>query len=672
VAVLKYALWQRQFGGDRGILGRAIEVNGQDYTVLGVMGPAFHNVGSLGDADIWVPQMVHDQILTGIMKQWFSTRRAAIGFGVARLKPGVSLEHAQQEVQALGLQLERQFPQDNAGRRVALIPFDQTTVPVNQRSLYVMAGALMMVIVGLVLLIACANVANLLLARATQRQREVAIRLSMGASRFRLIRQLLTESVMLGLLAAVFGILFAYWARPAVLWLLPSGPGAPANNYDISLDYRVLGFTLGLSLLATIIFGLVPALQASSPDRISALRDRTDAPSGGGRWYGLRGALVMTQVAFSLIALIGAGLFVHSLRNAQEVDPGFDVDHTIVFGLNTTAQKYSQAQAEQFYKDVRERVGALPGVAAVGESDTFPLSGGLQRTTFKDGVDYSDPRNGKLTPVDAVAPGYFSAAGITMLRGRDFTDHDDANSQLVAVVNQALADRLYPGQNPIGKHLHFFQETWNVEIIGLVRTVKYATLGEPPQPIVYFALKQQFSPFVALNVRATGDPNAALPSIRAAVQALDPKMQLQFVSTVQTIVDQDLSGAKLGAELLAAFGLLALVLAAVGTYGVMSYTVSQRTQEIGIRMALGAQPGDVSKLIVGNGMAMVGAGTIAGLAISAVLSRFVSNLLYGIGNFDWLAFVVTSGLLLGVALIACLVPARRAMRVDPIIALRHE
>jgi predicted permease len=515
-------------------------------------------------------------------------------------------------------------------------------------------------------------VANLLLARATQRQREVAIRLSMGASRFRLIRQLLTESVMLGLLAAVFGILFAYWARPAVLWLLPSGPGTPANRYDISLDYHVLGFTLGLSLLATIIFGLVPALQASSPDRISALRDRTDAPSGGGRWYGLRGALVMTQVAFSLIALIGAGLFVHSLRNAQEVDPGFDVNHTIVFGLNTTAQKYSQAQAEQFYKDVRERVGALPGVAAVGESDTFPLSGGLQRTTFKDGVDYSDPRNGKLTPVDAVAPGYFSGAGITMLRGRDFTDHDDANSQLVAVINQALADRLYSGQDPVGKHLHFFQETWDVEIIGLVRTVKYATLGEPSQPIVYFALKQQFSPFVALNVRATGDPNAALPSIRAAVQALDPKMQLQFVSTVQTIVDQDLSGAKLGAELLAAFGLLALVLAAVGTYGVMSYTVSQRTQEIGIRMALGAQPGDVSKLIVGNGMAMVVAGTIAGLIVSAVLSRFVSNLLYGIGNFDWLAFVVTSGLLLGVALIACLVPARRAMLVDPIIALRHE
>jgi putative ABC transport system permease protein len=668
VVVISNALWQEQLGGKPSILGQNIQLSGQDYAVVGVMPPNFKNVGSLGTAQIWIPQILHDQVLTGIQKQWFNERRPAMADAVARLKPGVSLSQAQQEVQALSLQLEREYP-ENAGRQVVLIPIDQTTIPLNQRSLFLLAGTLMMVVVGLVLLIACANVANLLLARATQRQREVAIRLSLGASRGRLIRQLLTESLLLGLIAAVFGVLFAKWTRPALFWLLPNGR---PDNLDVSLDLRVLGFTLGLSLLATVLFGLVPAIQASNPNRVAALRDRTDAPSGTARWYGLRGALVMTQVAFSLIALLGAGLFIHSLRNAQLVDPGFDVGHSLLIGLDTTLQKYPQPRAEQFYQQVLERVRSLPGVTAAGITDTPPLTGGLARTTFKQGVDSSDPRNGKLTPVISVAPGYFATAGISMLSGRDISEHDDANSQLVAVINQALVDRLWPNEDPIGKHLHFYQETWDVSVIGVVKNTKYQTLGEPPQPIVYFALKQQFAPAVVLTVKTQGKVKDALPTVRAAVQALDPAMQLRFVSSVQDLVDQDLAAAKLGAELLAAFGLLALILAAVGTYGVMSYTVSQRTQEIGIRMALGAQPTDVLRLIVGGGMAMVLGGVIAGLVVAIFFTRTVSSLLYGIGAFDPLAFGITSALLLGVALVACMLPARRAMRVDPIIALRYE
>jgi predicted permease len=670
VVVLSNALWKRQFGGQRTILGRTLQLGPVEFTVLGVMPPEFHNIGNLGSAEVWIPQSLHDQVLIDLQKEWFNERRPAMGDAVARLKPGVSLGTAQAAVHALGLQLERQYPKDNAGRNAMLLPIDQTNVDPNQRSLFVRAGALMMVVVGLVLLIACANVANLLLARASQRQREVAIRLSLGASRGRLVRQLLTESLLLGLLAAFFGLLFAYWARPAILWLLPAN-GAPAD-LPVTVDWRVMAFTVGLALVATVLFGLVPAFAASKTDRMSVLRDRTDAPSSSGRWYGLRGALVITQVAFSLIALVGAGLFIHSLRNAQQVDPGFEVRHELLLNLNTTQVHYPQAQAEGFYRDVQQRLSSVPGVAAAAIADTFPLAGGLFRTTFPDGVDYTDPRFGKLTPVEAVQPGYFAAAGIAMLRGRDFSEHDTDRSQLVAVVNQALADRLWPEQDPLGKHLHFLGQDWNVEVIGEVRTVKFQSLGEPPQPVVYFALRQRFAPLTTLYVRAAGDPNALIPTVRSVVQSLAPAMQLQKVTTMQQAVDQNLTAAKLGADLLAAFGLIALLLAAVGTYGVMSYTVSQRTQEIGIRMALGAQPGTVLWLILANGMIMVGTGVIAGLLVASMFTRSVSSLLYGIGAFDPLAAGATSALLLLVALVACYLPARRAMRVDPVIALRYE
>ncbi len=410
---------------------------------------------------------------------------------------------------------------------------------------------------------------------------------------------------------------------------------------------------------------------------MSALTERGDAPGSAVKWYGVRGALVMTQVALSLIALVGSGLFIHSLMNAQEVDPGFEVKRELMVFMSPGQSNYTPAQGQQFYLDVLARVRALPMVADAGISTLGPFQVGFQSTMWPEGSDHADPRNGKLTPTNYVLPGLFSAAGITMLKGRDFTDHDEAMTDKVVIVNQALAEQFWPAQEAIGKHLYFRVvdgSEWNAEIIAVVKTVKNQTLGEPPAPIAYLALRQQYQPNAAMWIRAKTGPDSAVASVRTAVQGVDPKMNIrqQQIRTSQSIMDNVLAGPRLGAQLLGGFGLLALLLAAIGTYGVMSYTVSQRTQEIGIRIALGAQRRDVLGLVLGNGMSMVFAGVAAGLCVSMILIRSVNSLLYGIGNFDGPSFLGAGALLVAVGLLACMVPARRAMRVDPIIALRYE
>jgi putative ABC transport system permease protein len=562
VVVISYALWNREFGGDPKLVGRAIQVNEQDFTVIGIMPNYFHDVGSLGSPDLWAPMLMHDQVLAEDEKKWFNDRGFRMTAMVGRLKPDVTVAQARASIHNLGLELEKEYPKNNGGRNEMLVPIDQTAIPPQLRSVYVRAGSLMFVIVGLVLIIACANVANLLLARATQRHREIGVRLAMGASRIRLVRQLLTESLLIGLLAGALGILLAYWGRSLLLVLLPPGL---QRRLDFTLDGRVLLYTLGLSLVATVLFGLVPSLEASKADRIAALKDRTGNPTGSARWYGLRGVLVMLQVALSLVALAGAGLFIHSLRNAQEMDPGFEVKHEMVMFVNLGSEHYTQPRAEQFYKDVVARLAGVATVQSASISDTYPFSGGLARTTFTDGVDTNDPRNGKLTPVIAVEPGHFSTAGITMMQGRDFSQHDDAQGAMAGIVNRAAADQMWPGENPIGKHIHFLGETWDIAIVGEVATVKYQTMGEAPQAIVYVPLKQHYSPEIVLYVRTTGDPEKAIPSVRSTVQALGPEVPLLNVQTVSQVLVQSLTVPRIGAELLGGFGLLALILAAIGT-----------------------------------------------------------------------------------------------------------
>lgn len=669
VAVLSYALWNRQFGGDRNILGRSIEINQHEFTVVGIAPSDFQNIGVLGSPDIWIPMMMHDQVITDLTKTWFNQRAFRFVTMVARVKPAVTIEQAQGEVHALGIELEKEYPKDNGGRNEMLVPINETVIPPQLHSVFARAGVLMMMIVGLVLLVACANVANLLLTRATQRQREIAVRFALGASRIRLIRQLLTESLLIGLVAGGLGIFCAYWGRSLLLSLLPSGL---PRNLDFSLDGRVLLYTMALALVATMLFGLMPALHASKSGHVAALKDRTGAPTGSSRWYGLRGVLVMIQVALSLTALIGAGLFIHSLRNAQQINPGFEVRREMVMFVNFASEHYAQPQVEQFDRDVVEHLDALPMVASASVADSPPFNGALQRTTFTDGVDISDPRNGKLTPIVATAPGFFSTAGITLLHGRDFANSDDAKNAMVAVVNRTAADIFWPGEDPIGKHLHFLGEIWNVTVVGEVNTVKYATLGEPPQAIIYVPLKQHYSPTLTLYVRTKGDPNSAFASVRSTVQSLIPSVPLLRTQTVSQLLLQSLAAPRVGAELLGTFGLLALVLAAIGTYGVMSYSVNQRRHEIGIRMALGAQSGNVLRLILANGMAMVVGGVIVGLVLSVLLAKSMRALLYGIGVFDAPSFLGTAALLIVVALVACYLPARKATRVDPIAALRYE
>lgn len=670
VALISYALWNREFAHDPGVVGRTVQMGTDEYTIVGIMPNDFHDLGLLGSPDVWIPWSMRETALTGIVHDWPSQRGARLTFVIGRLKPGVTVQQAQTAMHNLALNLEREYPTDNGGRNVQLLTLADTTIPPQQRPIFVRAGVLMAAIVGLVLMIACANVANLLFARATQRQREIAIRQSMGASRTRLIRQLLTESLLLGLMAGALGILCAYWARKLVLGLLPRGVVPQGLNFN--LDWKVLTFTFGLAILSTLLFGLMPALQSSRVDRLAALRDRTDAPTGSTRWYGLRGALVMLQVALSLIALGGAGLFIHSMKNAQKIDPGFEVKHELVVPIPLGPEHYDQARAEQFFEAALERIRSLPMVTDAGIADSGPFQLGIARTTFLEGVDRSDPRNGRTTPVIATRPGFFSAAGMTLIRGRDFNDHDDTNSTMVAVVNQAFVDKNWPGQNPIGKHLYMLLTTWDLNVVGVVNTVKTQTLGEPPQPVIYFPLKQHFAPNVALWVRTKGDPNVALPDVREAIQQLDKALPLRNVRTVGTVLDQTLAAPRLGAELLGTFGFLALALAAIGTYGVMSYSVNQRKQELGIRMALGASRSDVLRLILGGGMAMVGVGIIAGLAVSTLLTRSMNTLLFDIGMFDPVSFFGTAALLITVALLACLVPARRATKVDPMVALRYE
>ena len=669
VALISYALWNREFAHDPGVVGRSVQMGSDEYTIVGIMPSEFHDLGLFGSPDVLIPWSMHATALTGVVKDWYGERGARMTFLLGRLKPGVTIGQAQASMRNLASNLEREYPKENGGRNVQLLSLADTTIPPQQRPIFVRAGVLMAAIVGLVLLIACANVANLLFARATQRQREIAIRQSMGASRGRLIRQLLTESLLLGLLAGVLGILCAYWARKLILGLIPQ---QIAPHLDLTLDSRVLLFTFALAIFSTLLFGLMPALQSTATSRLAALRDRTDAPSGSTRWYSLRGALVMLQVALSLIALTGAGLFIHSMKNAQKIDPGFEVAHELILPIALGPANYPQGRAEQFFDAALERVRSLPMVVDAGIADNGPFQLGIARTTFLEGVDRTDPRNGHTTPIITTRPGFFSAAGMTLIRGRDFTGQDDANSSMVAVVNQAFADKNWPGHDPIGKHLYMLLTNWDLNVVGVVNTVKTQTLGEPPQPVIYLPLKQHFAPNVTLWVRTKGDPNLALPDVREAVQELDKSLPLRRITTVATVLNQTLAAPRIGAELLGTFGLLALALAAIGTYGVMSYSVNQRRQEIGIRMALGARRGDVLRLIFSGGMAMIGVGIAAGFGLSMLLTRSMNSLLFGIGLFDAPSFFGTAALLVTVALIACWIPARRAAKVDPMIALRYE
>jgi predicted permease len=523
-------------------------------------------------------------------------------------------------------------------------------------------------IVGVVLLIACANVANLLLARAAERRREIATRLALGASRRRLISQLVTESVVVSLLGGGFGLLLAHWAKSALLRVLPNLPVPVTLDLHLDLDARVLLFTFGLALLTGIVFGLVPALQSTRPGLVAAIKDPTDPAWGGGRKLNARNLLVIGQVALSLVALTGAGLFIRSLGEAQEVDPGFETERALVVSVDVGLQGYDQPRGEQFFRDLVERTEALPGVASAAVAQGGPLQPTISRSLFLEG---GGDRDRTFVQVNVVGTGYFETLGIPVVKGRPFTEADRRDSVPVVIVNETMAEKFWAGEDPLGKRFTFFGFERPVEVVGVARDVKYNALGEDPMPYAYQPLAQQYSTGMTLVVRTDGAPEPVLEAVRSEIRAMDPQMPQVGAATVSQRLRDALWGPRIGASMLAAFGLLALFLAAIGLYGVMSYSVQRRRREIGIRMALGAERSSVLHLVLRQALGLVAFGLAVGLVLAFLVSRSVASLLF-VSPTDPVAFGATLAVLLSAALLASFLPAQRASGLDPIKVLRHE
>ncbi len=671
VAVLSYSLWARQFGSDPHIIGQTITLNAVGYTVVGVAPRNFKGTFAFAPSElIWIPISMNQQALSGPLKEFFNDRRALFVFALGRLKPAVAREQAQASLQTIAARLEQEYPKDNQGRSIVLSPLADAVVGVNQHSQFALAGGMLMSIVGLVLLIACVNLANLLLAQAAKREKEMSIRAALGASPRRLMRQLLTESMLLSLMGGALGLLLAYWSRD-VLWSF-----RPAfltqSSIDLALDGRVLGFTVGISLLTGLLFGLVPAVKVARPDLIETLKVGGRGGTLGWSHNRLRSLLVVAEIALALVALIGAGLFVRSMEFAQKLDAGFESKNLFVFNFDLASQQYTPEHGQQFYRDAIERAAAVPGVQMATIAANPPLGGGFGRTVFREGEQQMPGKHGSLVTTDPVAPNYFQTLRIPLLRGREFTDSDREQTTPAAIINEAMAKHFWPNEEALGKRFTFFGEDQLREIVGVVHDSTILQVGEDPTPVVYLPLQQNFSPFATMQVRTTDNPAAVMGTVRSQVQSIDRNLALTNLQTIGEIMNDGLWAARMGAALLALFALLALVLAAIGIYGVMGYSVSQRTQEVGIRMALGAQPRDVFKLVIGQGMLLAGLGMGLGLAAALALTRVLASLLFGVSARDPLTFAGVTLLLGAVALLACYLPARRATKIDPLVALRYE
>jgi putative ABC transport system permease protein len=674
VVVLSYALWTRRFGGNAGVVGQTINLNANSYTVIGIAPPNFKGIVSLAPPDVlWVPLSMRDYVLTGQLKELENHRRMRWISIVGRLKPGVTVEQARAAMKTVASALEKEYPRDNPGRTCELYPLNQSALGINQRKQFSLAGGVLMGVVGLVLLIACVNLANLLLAQAAKREKELTLRAALGAGRSRLVRQLLTESTLLALLGGLGGLLIAFWGRK-LLWSFRP-PFLPDGSIDLSFDSRVLFFTLAISVLTGLVFGIIPALKASNTDLNEVLKAGGRGGTMGWAHNRMRSLLVVSEIALALVALIGAGLFLRSMQKAQEINIGFEATDLFEYNFDLGALRYEPEHGQQFFREVLERVKTVPGVADATLSANGVLgggNGGISGTMFREG-EQADPNNrGTLVVLDDVMPGYFSALHIPALSGRDFTDFDRENTKQVAVINKAMADLVWPGQDPLGKRFTIVVDPHQYEVIGVVGTTIIGAVGEDPQPVAYFPLRQQYSPVASLLVRTTGNPEALMGAVRAQVNQIDRNLALTNGQTVGQLLAQGLWASRMGAALLGLFGVLALVLASVGIYGVLSYSVTQRTSEIGIRMALGAQSRQVLKLVLRQGMLLAGVGVLAGVAIALPITSFASSLLYGVSPSDPLTYIVIAVVLLAVALLACYVPARRATRIDPLVALRFE
>jgi predicted permease len=665
VAVMSYGCWQRKFAADPNIVGKSVSLNGRSFTVIGVAPKGFNGTEVAYAPELFVPMMMAHEIEPG--SEWLESRDSDNIFVVARLKEGVTTQQAESALQAVTLELAREYPHENEGRGVKLMT-PGFFIPDIRNSVIGFTGVLMGV-VGLVLLLACVNLANLLLARATERRKEIAIRLAIGARRITIIRQLLTESVLLSLAGGVCGLVLAAWINDLVA--SAKLPTDIALVIDLRIDWRVLSFTFLVSILTGVIFSLLPALQSSRPDLVPALKD--EASMGGFRRSRLRNVLVVAQVALSLVLLVCAGLIVRSLQAAQRMRPGFNPENAVALSFDVGLQGYDEERGRAFQKQALERARALPGVRSAALVTTLPLSLDYSYTTIY--VEGQAPVGSSQLPSaipNTVSPGYFQTMEI-QLRGRDFTTQDDKKDTRFIIVNETFARKFFPNQEAVGRRFNFNgpeDPFW--EIVGVAADGKYNSLGEDPKPAFYRPLLRDYNTSTALVARISGDPQTAISALRKEVQSLDPGLPLYDVKTLTEHMQMPLFPARMAAVVLGSFGLMALVLAAIGIYGVMSYVVAGRIREIGVRMALGAQPWDVLRLIVGQGMTLALIGLAIGVVFAYLAARMLTSLLYGISASDPLTYTGVALLLAGVALLACYIPARRATRVDPMIALRYE
>jgi len=666
VVVMSHALWQRRFGSDPSLVGKSITLDGRNYNVVGIAPPGFQYPDK---TELWlpplrlVPELYPDQDVT-------QTRRMGYLTVVALLKPGVSLQQAAGEMETITARLRQQYPDSNNKRFNRVVSLHQHLVGDTNKLLWLLLGA-----VTFVLLIGCANVANLLLASGASRQKEIAIRVSLGASRWRVIRQLFTESMLLALIGGVVGLLIAFWGVAAITKLLPTD--FPRLD-EIQIDLRVLGFTFVASMLTGILFGLVPALQVSRSDIQEAIRETGRGASGSRRQSRFRQALIVVEVALSVVLLAGAGLLFRSFLRLQSVDAGFVSQQVLTARLTPSGTNFANdADYAKFYNGVIEKVGAIPGVQDAGIINTLPLFKGPTAGFRVEGRPVTTPDKWPSVNYRVVSPNYFRAMGVPVLQGRAYTDRDNQNAPLVMMVNQQLAREIFPDENPVGKRITFGgtntdgQPRW-FEIVGVVANVRSVELREAPTAELYFSSQQDLWPAMSLVVRSSVEPSSLSASVRQAVNEVDRSVPVADVKTMDHVVSESITQPRFNLFLLGLFSAVAMILSAAGIYGVTAYTVTQRTHELGIRIALGAQVGDVLKMILGQGMAVIGIGLVAGLAAAFGLMRLLRSLLFGVGENDPLTFAAITGVLVLVALIACYIPARRATKVDPLVALRAE
>lgn len=666
IVVLGHGLWQSKFGGDAGVVGKPIRLDGRNYTVVGVAPAGFQYPA---ETEAWLPPL---KLVPELFPDQDVTQTRGMGYlsAVALLKPGVSLPQAAAEMETITARLRQQFPESNNNRFNKVVSLHRHLIGETDTMLWLLLGA-----VTFVLLIACANVANLLLANAAGRQKEIAIRTALGASRFRVIRQLFTESALLAFAGGAVGLLLSVWGVPLITRLLPRE--FPRLN-EIQMDWRVLGFTLAASVLTGLLFGLAPAFHITKFGVQDAMKESSHGAGGSIHRSRLRHALIVAEVALSVVLLAGAGLLIRSFMQLQSVNAGFTPEQLLTAQLTPSGEKFrDDTNLINYFDKVTERVAAVPGVREVGVINTLPLQKGPTLRFRIEGrapltIDKWPPANYRT-----VSPNYFHVMNIPVLQGRTFTRSDNEQSRTVLMVNQSLVDKNFSGENVIGRRINFGrtddnqQPVW-LEIVGVVADIKNQELKEPPEPEFYFSTLQNPFQTMSIVVRSNVEPTSLVSAVRQAVAEVDKTVPIADFETMERLVTESVMQPRFNMVLLGLFSGIALLLSAAGIYGVTSYTVTQRTHELGIRLALGAQIGDVLKLILKQGLLVIFIGVAIGLVAAFVLTRLLKTLVFGVSTTDPLTFVGITLLLSLIALIACYVPARRATKVDPLVALRYE